>query len=276
MTQQQADYIIEAMELLEGTSIEISEPQKIVERRGGKLIESDRPAFVKMYTDFKRELKTIDGDALKVWLYLALSVNRYTKDARPGLRKIAEETGLAINTVRGAIERLERDYHLLDVEKEEGKSSKYHPSDYISVAKETVSNGDTVTQTVSKKEGTVSNLSGTVSSTRKDFAQLEELESTRKDVLDGIIHYQLKPKGIRDAFAKYFRLTPNWEAKYNSQFLEWLVRVDATPEQIERAADLWSMDKRFNWAVPTLKGIQEHWIELTSTPIEERSSIHAL
>ena len=87
--------------------------------------------------------------------------------------------------------------------------------------------------------------------------------------LDGIIHYQLKPKGIRDAFAKFFRLTPNWEAKYNRQFLEWLVEVDATPEQIEHAADLWRKDKRFNWTVPTLKGIQEHWIELTSCVEEE-------
>jgi len=179
MSEQQADYITEAMELLQGPTLEINEPQKVIERRGGKLIESDRPAFVKIYTDFKSELKNIDGDALKGWLFLALSINRYTKDARPGLRKIAEETGLAVNTVRGAIERLEVKYNLLDVEKEGGKGNKYHPSDYVSVSKETVSNHDTVTQTVSKSGGTVSNLAGTVSASRKDFAQLEELELTR-------------------------------------------------------------------------------------------------
>lgn len=178
MTETQSDYVTEAMELLQGVTLEISEPQKVVERRGGKLVESDRPAFVKIYTDFKDELKNIDGDALKVWLFLALSINRYTKDARPGLRKIAEKTGLAVNTVRGAIERLETKYNLLDVEKEDGKGNQYHPSDYVSVSKDTVSNRDTVTQTVSKSSGTVSKTAVTVSGARKDSAQLEELEST--------------------------------------------------------------------------------------------------
>jgi DnaD/phage-associated family protein len=194
--QDQADYVTEAMELLEETSIEIAEPHKVIERRGGKLIESDRPAFVKLYTDFKRELKTMDGDALKVWLYLALSINRYTKDARPGLRKISEDVGLAVNTVRAAIERLDKEYNLLEVEKEDGKGNKYHPSDYVSVTKETVSNRDTVPQTVSNSTGTVSKSDGTVSSVRKDSAQLEELESTRLDIRFAKIVTSLEKIGI--------------------------------------------------------------------------------
>ena len=172
MSEQEPDYITEGLQLLHGEpSIEVEAPRKVTERRGGQLVETERSAFVKLYTSFKGELKDIDGNELKVWLYLALSINRYTKDARPGLRKIAEDTGMAVNTVRGIVEKLE-ERGLLDVDKADGKGSVYHPADYVSVSKI-----DTVT--VSKKEATVSNLGGTVSASRREFAQLEELESTR-------------------------------------------------------------------------------------------------
>ena len=274
MSEDQEEYITDAVEMLgKGyePTLEIEEARKVTERRGNKLVEAERSAFVKIYTSFKSELKDIDGDDLKVWIYLALSINRQTKDARPGLRKIAEDTGMAVNTVRSSIERLEV-LGLLDVEKVDGKGNVYRPSDYVSVSK-----FDTVTQTVSKNTGTVSKNDGTVSASRKDFAQLEELELTRKegDVLDGIIHYQLKPKAIRDAFAKYFRLTPNWEAKYTRQFLEWAVEIQMTPEQVQSAADLWRKDKRFNWSIPTLKGIQEHWLELTEKNVNYQGNTGA-
>ena len=266
----QAEYITEAMQLLHGEpTLEVEAPRKITERRDGKLIETERAAFVKVYTTFKKELKDLDGGDLKIWLYLALSINRFTKDARPGLRKIAEETGMAVNTVRTGLERLEL-CGLLDIVRADGKTNAYHPSDYVSVSKT-----DTVPETVSKMSGTVSKNEGTVSAARRDFAQLEELESTRKDILDGILDYQLKPKAIRDAFAKHFRLTPNWEAKYNRQFLEWAVEVKMTPEQVECAAKLWGSDRRFNWSVPTLKGIQEHWLELTEKKTDEARTQYA-
>lgn len=102
-----------------------------------------------------------------------------------------------------------------------------------------------------------------------------ETNKKRGDLLDGILDLTFKPKAVRDAFAKFFRLTPNWEAKYNRQFLEWAVEIGMVPEQVQRAADVWRSDKRFNWTVPTLRGIQEHWFELieTSTPEDGR---HAL
>lgn len=87
----------------------------------------------------------------------------------------------------------------------------------------------------------------------------------RGDILDGIIDLTFKPKAIREAFAQHFKLTPNWEAKYNRQFLEWAVENQMTPEQVQLAADLWRKDRRFNWAAPTLKGVQEHWLELVSS-----------
>lgn len=152
-------------------SVEIEAPRKVTERRDGKLIESERAAFVKVYTTFKKELKTLDGGDLKVWLYLALSINRHTKDARPGLRKIADDLGMGVNTVRAAIERLEGK-NLLDVEQEAGKGNIYHPSDYVSVTK----------QTVSKTDTPVSENRGTVSEVKRKTAQLEELELTRKEM----------------------------------------------------------------------------------------------
>ena len=170
MTEQKPDYIVEAMELLHGgPSIEIEAPRLVTERHSNKLVEVERTAFVKLYTSFKAELKDMKGDDLKIWIYLALSINRYTKDARPGLRKIAEDTNISINTVRGIIDRLENS-GLLDVEKADGRRNYYRPADYASVSKT-----DTVRETVLNKDETVLTV-------RKESAQLEELERTRKNL----------------------------------------------------------------------------------------------
>lgn len=269
MTEQQADYTTEAMDMLgKGyePTIEIEAPRTVTERRGGKLVESARPAFVKIYTDFKQELKDIKGDDLKVWLYLALSVNRYTGDARPGLRKIHEDTGLAVNTVQACLERLE-EKNLLDIEKADGKGNVYRPSDYVSANKSTVSNLDTVPPTVSNSALTVSKKGGTVSNQYRKTAQPEN--QREPDILDGILHYQLTPKAIQDAIRDYFKLTPNWQMKFNREFLQWAVDEEVTPDQIKEAARLWGSDKRFNWSHPSLKGIQEHWLQLTQVAPQE-------
>lgn len=97
-------------------------------------------------------------------------------------------------------------------------------------------------------------------------------ENPKKDGVDFEIHYHLKPKSIKDAFTKYFKLTPNWETKYNRQVMEFLLGVNATAEQVEHAADVWRKDKKFNWQAPSLKGVQEHWLELVEdlrVPVED-------
>jgi len=161
-------------------AIEIESARTVTERRNGKLIETERAAFVKIYTTFKDELKTIEGEDLKVWLYLALSVNRFTGDARPGLRKIAEDTGMAVNTARAAIDRLESK-DLLDVIRNDGIQNCYRPSDYVSVKKETVSKTDTPAGAVSKTDTTVSKNRRAVSNQYRKSAQLEELEEPEKE-----------------------------------------------------------------------------------------------
>ena len=84
---------VEAMEMLgkgyDHPAVEIEQERTVIQRRAGKLESIDRPAFVKISTAFKQELATISGDALKVWLFISLSINRHTNKANPGLRTIA-------------------------------------------------------------------------------------------------------------------------------------------------------------------------------------------
>lgn len=251
-------------------ALEVEAPRTVTVRRGKKLLEEDRPAFVKIYTDFKDELADMEGIDLKVWIYLALSINRFTGTAYPGLRKIASDLKIrSVNTLQSSLERLEAK-GLLDIEKEDGKRNVYRPADYASVSKGTVSKSDTVSKTVSNSDETVSVSDKTVSTQYRKPAQLEELD--KPDILDGILRYTLKPKSIQDAIRNYFKLTPNWEAKYNRQFMEWAIQEQITPEQIQHAAKLWGSDKRFNWSHPSLKGIQEHWLELIDDLIAKESS----
>lgn len=234
MTEEKKDYITEALDLLHGTTLEISSPEKVIERRDGKLVEVERSAFVKIFTSFKRELKTISGDELKVWLYLALSINRFSKTANPGLRKIAEDTGLAVNTVRGIVERLEMS-QLLDVEKADGKGNQYRPADYASVSK-----FDTVPPTVSKNDETVSILEPTVSTLRGENAQLELTRETRKST----------PQTIKGIEAALFSDRPVTN--------DDLPMMEVALHEFESAL---SLPSNWNW-YPAKSGDEKAWREL--------------
>jgi len=96
----------------------------------------------------------------------------------------------------------------------------------------------------------------------KENATRSIVNDANKEV-DYILKITLSPKAIQDAVAKFFLLTPNWEGnKFNRQWMQWAMENDVTPAQVEFAANLWRSDKRFNWQPPSLKGIQEHWLEL--------------
>jgi hypothetical protein len=171
MSEEQADYITEAMEMAgkgyEHPAVEITPPHAVIERRGKEFQEVITPAFVKISTGFKEEMAGIDEIALKVWLYIALSVNRYSGKANPGLRTIAAGTGFAINTVQSALKRLETDYNLLTVDRESRKYNIYEPLAFVSANKTTpisgVSPDDTVTETVSVEGESVSAKAPSVS-----------------------------------------------------------------------------------------------------------------
>lgn len=208
-----------------------------------------------------------------IWLYMHI-IDR--ADWETGIaydwkdREEAADMGMSVDTLRSQRGKLEQGDYIRCNQKQHGQDIKImewrNPRDYSSEVKNPRFQGS--------DEALPSDFQGLNQGLNQVPGQIKTPSydsKSKEDVLDGIIKYQLKPKGIRDAFAKHFKLTPNWEAKYNRQFLEWSVSVDMTPEQIERAADLWRMDKRFNWSVPTLKGIQEHWLELTESELKNNS-----
>ncbi|MCC7117842.1 MAG: helix-turn-helix domain-containing protein [Anaerolineales bacterium] len=81
---------------------------------------------------------------------------------------------------------------------------------------------------------------------------------------------------VRKAINECFRLNVNWETKQAKQFIEWANQENVTPDQIQKAADVWWSDKTFNWQAPTLKGIFEKWqmlmdaTKVNALPMQER------
>lgn len=189
MSEEQEEYITDALEMMGAgyASIEIEPAQTIISRRAGKMVSEDRPAFVKVSTSFKQELKTISGDALKVWLFIALSINRNTGKANPGLRTIAGAVNLAINTVQKALKELEG-MELLTVDRESKRYNIYETPEYVSANKAdpTVSCGDTVAQSVSNEIQSVSKSAQTVSPS----VILNQSNQREPDLLDGILEAQ--------------------------------------------------------------------------------------
>lgn len=135
--------IEEALALLHGeSSVTIEPARKKVVRHKGRMVEVEEAAFVKFSTNFKNELADLGEYALKVFLYIGLSIGFHSGSSHPGVRKIAEETGMAQNTVIKAVEELE-EKGFLDVYRREGASNVYTPIRYISIGK-TASRDDAV------------------------------------------------------------------------------------------------------------------------------------
>lgn len=137
--------IQDAMEMLgkgyDQPTIIIEPPRTYTARHNGKMVEVEEPAWVKFSTGFKKELINTHESDLKVFLYIGLSLNFENGTSFPGIRKIAEETGLAPNTVTSAIERLENN-GFLQVWRKTGAPNIYKPLRFFSVGR-TVANTDT-------------------------------------------------------------------------------------------------------------------------------------
>lgn len=136
MSEEQAEYLTDAMEMMgagyDHPTVVIEPPRTITARHNGRMVEVEEPAWVKFSTDFKKELKQLDEFSLKVFLYIGLSVNWKTGEAWPGVRKIAEETGMNKDTVTRAVESLEAAGYL-EVCRRDGSSNRYKPVRFISV-----------------------------------------------------------------------------------------------------------------------------------------------
>lgn len=135
--------IEEALAMIGGyehPSIEIVPAHSVIERRAGEFSEREVPSFVKISTNFKDEMGKVDEIALKVWLFIALSVNRVTNRANPGVRTIAAGCNLDKDTVTRAVKRLE-EYGLLIVDRDSKKYNIYQPTGYVSANKSVPTEG---------------------------------------------------------------------------------------------------------------------------------------
>lgn len=132
--------IEEGLTLFRGNSVEVKAPQKTTIRHRGRMVEIEEPAFVKFSTDFKSELIKLGEFSLKVFIYIGLSIGFETQSAYPGIRKIAEETGMDKDTVTGAVEELE-EKGFLNVFRRQGNSNVYTPTRYFSIGRTVPSEG---------------------------------------------------------------------------------------------------------------------------------------
>lgn len=123
-------------------SVVVEPPRRRIERRGKQMMEVEEAAFVKFSTEFKSELADLDVYALKVFIYIGLSINFETGTAYPGIRKIAKEAKMNKDTVAKAIEELE-EKGFLTVRRRDGASNIYKPECYFAIG-ETVPSGRTL------------------------------------------------------------------------------------------------------------------------------------
>jgi hypothetical protein len=142
--------------------LEIHSQTTVIRRCGFEMFEDVIPAFIKISTGFKAELKNIDGTALKVWIYLALSINRNTEQAHPGIRTIAEACGIGQNTAIAAVRELES-LGLLVVNREDRKYNIYEIPAYVSANARPASKTEAGKETASEKPQTASGEDETAS-----------------------------------------------------------------------------------------------------------------
>ena len=212
MSEDQGEYVTkedvgEAMEMLGKGYLEVNEPSFIIEPKSTVLIRvgkevhaTERDSFVKISTSFKDELEFIDGNSLKVWIFISLSINRNSGMAFPGLRTIAKKTKLSVNTVQKCISDLE-EQGLMTIHKGKRKTNLYEPTAYVSAnKKDAVSKTDTDEEAVSNSSQTVSKKIATVSPrvihnqrnqrNQKSSAPEKTYKKQKPDLLDGILHYE--------------------------------------------------------------------------------------
>jgi DNA-binding transcriptional ArsR family regulator len=268
MTQDQAEYQTdtdearEAMEMLgkgydQQQAAIIESPRNVLALQDKGLVDYKVWGWVKLSAKFRPHIKILRGAKVSVWLCIALSIEEDGQFSAT-LKELQELTGYSHTEILASIKELE-EMGYLSVNRG-GKKNLYSPNFAArgeNKPKESL---------LKKVESTPQYQVDSTPAIEKPPSSITELKESpfgdKQDLLDGVIQYQLKPKAIRDAFAKYFRLTPNWQAKYNRQFMEWAVEIQMTPEQIKIAADVWRMEKRFNWKAPDLRGVQEHWLSL--------------
>lgn len=252
----------DAMEML-GTgyepSLEIHPEITVIRRRGQEMKEEVIPAFVKISTDFKKEMACIDEISLKVWLFIALSVNRVSGKANPGLRTISEGTGFAVNTIQAALIRLEKKYNLLTVDRNKCKYNIYEPLAFVSANKTPPTGGVSADDTVI---GTVSVEDKTVSVQPKTVSVGDETVSARVILNQSNQSNQIKPE---NGFSKEFfeecnkKVDRLLESEGKAQMKKsWRLRELCQDDAIRDLIDVLYQEKRLE----PIKSQLMYWIEV--------------
>lgn len=204
--EEQVDYVTETQEALDMLNFEdqpsvvVEPPRRRTERRGRQMVEVEEAAYVKFSTEFKTELADLDVYALKVFIYIGLSINFETGTAYPGVRKIAAETKMNKDTVAKAIEELE-EKGFLQVHRKDGSSNIYKPECYFAIG-ETVPSGRTPPE-LSDADGKLSDENAELSdASRVKNAQQDKQEPTRRtaakvkgNLVDGMVFFAKQAKG---------------------------------------------------------------------------------
>jgi hypothetical protein len=273
--EQQGDYITKE-EIEEGLamigkgyedqpSVVVEPPRRRIERRGKEMLEVEEAAFVKFSTEFKSELADLDVYALKVFIYIGLSINFESGTAYPGVRKIAKETGMNKDTVGKAIEELESK-GFLQVRRKDGSSNIYKPECYFAIG-ETVPSGRTVPE-LSGAGVKLSDENGQLSgASRVKDAQLDKQESTRRgDLVDGYLDLAQSP-GIKrmvriDSILSYLggKLKVNTETKRWKDFAKFVDdRQQAHHEPLDIFISWLTRQKNFDIQFWPPSKMQEMW-----------------
>jgi hypothetical protein len=255
----------EAMDMLgkgyHESPLEIHPQTTVISRRGFKMVEEVVPAFIKISTSFKAELANIEGNALKVWVFLALSINRNTEEAHPGVRTIAAALKMGENTVIAKIKDLEA-LGLLLVNREDRKYNIYKIPEYVSAnAKMTASKTEAVEETASEKRETASEKTQTASAIRR-LNQINQNEPDNNQQLPEFIPLgSPKEKQALRIFVDHFgKLHGDAEAT------RWLAIVDITGlEQAETIA-AWAEKREINLSnrpglMDSLETATKKWME---------------
>ena len=234
------DYVIGASEVEDSTNnalamlgagygeiptVVIEPPRTITGRKNGRMVEIEEPAWVKFSTDFKRELVSLDEFSLKVFLYIGLSVNWKTGEAYPGVRLIADETGMDKGTVVKAVANLE-ELGFLTIQRREGNSNIYTPMRYISIGtvrpERTVVSGDKV-----ELSGETPEVYG---AHEGNLHNKKNKNKQEKDLLDAILENERKTLPILEATKTFESLfgfgSLNWDSKPEwRKFALWITEI---------------------------------------------------
>ena len=169
------------------TAFEIVKPARVLREREGKIYETSTKPWIKLSTEFRTVLGELSGNQLKVFLSVALRVNK-TNDFSPSIDLIATDTGLSRRTVIDAIKTLEGN-EWLEVERKHRQINQYRIKAFVAQGEDDpkiwVQNLHSTEDAedalgAEKRRESAPNTASLGAKTRRGFAPQEELTKERK------------------------------------------------------------------------------------------------